>query len=141
MAKTRETRHGCAPVLRTAFRRTGPSTFSGFAVDPADLARKFTVELIVDGIPVRTQRAVVGARGVLMTWWGAGGLGLFDVTGGRNFLASLDARRCFACRGGSIVRALRLCQGLCDEPHQLIDAQREDAEHQVAEHLGVAAHP
>jgi O-antigen biosynthesis protein len=43
--------------LRTAFRRTGRSTFSGFAVDPADLARKFTVELIVDRIPVRTQRA------------------------------------------------------------------------------------
>jgi O-antigen biosynthesis protein len=57
MAKTRETRHGCAPVLRTAFRRTGASTFSGFVVDPAAVARNFTVELIVDGIPVRTQRA------------------------------------------------------------------------------------
>jgi hypothetical protein len=25
--------------------------------------------------------------------------------------------------------------------HQLIDGQREDSEHQIAEHLGVAAHP
>jgi GT2 family glycosyltransferase len=44
-------------ILRTAFRRSGASIFSGFAVDPADLARKFTVELLVDGIAVRTQRA------------------------------------------------------------------------------------
>jgi hypothetical protein len=66
---------------------------------------------------------------------------LFDVAGGGNFLASLDARECLARRGDLIVRALQLCQDLCDEPNQLIDAQREDAEHQVAEHLGVAANP
>ena len=30
---------------------------------------------------------------------------------------------------------------LDDQPHQVIDGQREDAEHQVTEHLGVAAHP
>jgi hypothetical protein len=32
-------------------------------------------------------------------------------------------------------------QELRDQPHQVIDGQREDAEHQVAEHLGVPAHP
>jgi hypothetical protein len=30
---------------------------------------------------------------------------------------------------------------LCDQPHQLINRQCKDAEHQVAEHLGVTAHP
>jgi hypothetical protein len=35
----------------------------------------------------------------------ADGLGLFDVAGGGNFLASLAARQCFAGRGDLIVRA------------------------------------
>jgi acyl homoserine lactone synthase len=40
--------------------------------------------------------------------------------------------------GSSELYSLQVCQGLCDQPHQLIDARREDAEHQVAEHVAVA---
>src|SRR5262249_27932174 len=40
-----------------------------------------------------------------------------------------------------IVAALLASQELRDQSHQLIDGQREDTEHQMAENLGVAAHP
>jgi hypothetical protein len=58
---------------------------------------------------------------------------LFDVAGGGNFLASSEARRCCGRCGDLFVAALQLGGGLGDQPHQLIDAQREDAEHQVAD--------
>jgi hypothetical protein len=38
-------------------------------------------------------------------------------------------------------RRQRLGQELDDQPHQVIDGQREDSEHQVTVYLGVAAHP
>jgi GT2 family glycosyltransferase len=43
--------------LRTAFSRVGERRFSGFVVDPADLDRRFTIEIAVDGYPVRVVRA------------------------------------------------------------------------------------
>ncbi len=45
------------PTLRTAFHRSGGAVFSGFVMDPDDPARKFTVELLVDGDPIQVQRA------------------------------------------------------------------------------------
>lgn len=45
------------PTLRTSFARLGERMFCGHVVDPADPARKFVVELLVDGCPVRTARA------------------------------------------------------------------------------------
>jgi O-antigen biosynthesis protein len=43
--------------LKVAFYRSEESTFSGYVVDPADLARKFTVDLLVDGEPLSAQIA------------------------------------------------------------------------------------
>ncbi len=43
--------------LRTAFYRSGARGFSGYVVDPNDPDRRFTVEILVDGYPVRTVRA------------------------------------------------------------------------------------
>ncbi len=43
--------------LRTTFSRTGERRFSGYAVDPADLTRRFTIEITVDGYVVRVVRA------------------------------------------------------------------------------------
>jgi GT2 family glycosyltransferase len=40
-----------------SFRRSGDREFSGFVVDRDDLARKFTVEILVDGWPIKTMRA------------------------------------------------------------------------------------
>ncbi|MGA2794379.1 MAG: glycosyltransferase family 2 protein, partial [Roseiarcus sp.] len=43
--------------LRTAFRRTGPRTFSGYVVNESDPARKFVVDILVDGYPIKVVRA------------------------------------------------------------------------------------
>jgi O-antigen biosynthesis protein len=43
--------------LRTAFFRSGERRFSGYVMDPADPSRKFSVEILVDGYPVRVIRA------------------------------------------------------------------------------------
>lgn len=45
------------PALRTAFARLGERMFCGFVVDIRAPARKFVVDLLVDGHPVRTTRA------------------------------------------------------------------------------------
>lgn len=42
---------------RTAFYRSGERRFSGYVFDPGDPARRFTVEILVDGYPVRVVRA------------------------------------------------------------------------------------
>jgi GT2 family glycosyltransferase len=46
-----------ADHLLTAFRRSGERTFVGFVADPADPQRRFAVELLVDGVPMRLARA------------------------------------------------------------------------------------
>jgi len=43
--------------LRSAFFRSSERGFSGFVMDPSDLYRKFAVEILVDGYPVRVVRA------------------------------------------------------------------------------------
>jgi O-antigen biosynthesis protein len=43
--------------LRTAFFGAGGRRFSGYILDPADLDRRFTVEIAVDGYPVQVVRA------------------------------------------------------------------------------------
>jgi len=43
--------------LRTAFDRTGPRTFSGHVVNESDPARKFVVDIFVDGYPIKVLRA------------------------------------------------------------------------------------
>ena len=43
--------------LRTTFSRTGERRFSGYAVDPTDLTRRFAIEITVDGYVVRVVRA------------------------------------------------------------------------------------
>jgi O-antigen biosynthesis protein len=46
-----------ASTLQVAFFRSDECSFSGFVVDPTDLAHKFTVELLVDGESVSAQIA------------------------------------------------------------------------------------
>jgi O-antigen biosynthesis protein len=43
--------------LHSNFTRVGEGTFLGFVVDPSDLGRKFTVEIMVDGYPIKVMRA------------------------------------------------------------------------------------
>jgi GT2 family glycosyltransferase len=43
--------------LQTSLQWSHDRTFSGFVVDPADPGRKFIVELLVDGYPVKCMRA------------------------------------------------------------------------------------
>jgi O-antigen biosynthesis protein len=43
--------------LHTAFVWSGERSLSGFVVDPSDLARKFVVELLIDGLSVKVVRA------------------------------------------------------------------------------------
>jgi GT2 family glycosyltransferase len=43
--------------LRTAFYRSGQRRFSGYVFDPGDPGRRFTVEILVEGYPVRVVRA------------------------------------------------------------------------------------
>jgi len=43
--------------FRTAFHRSGERKFSGFVLDSDDPSRKFAVEILVDGYPVRVVRA------------------------------------------------------------------------------------
>ena len=51
------TADAAAPVLRTAFSRAGERRFFGFVFDPANLNQKFTVEIMVDGYPIKVLRA------------------------------------------------------------------------------------
>jgi len=60
------------PTLRANFYRAGEATFSGTVVDTGDLARKFTVELVIDGEPVRTQRADAYDHGLAASGTGDG---------------------------------------------------------------------
>jgi hypothetical protein len=50
-----------AATLRTAFGRTGERSFAGYVVDPNDLPRRFAVEILVDGYPVKLVRAELEA--------------------------------------------------------------------------------
>ena len=43
--------------LRSTFRRSGERVFEGFVLDPDDLARRFIVELLIDGQPAQITRA------------------------------------------------------------------------------------
>ena len=45
------------PGLRSAFFRSDERRFSGFVADTAEISRKFAVEILVDGYPVRVVRA------------------------------------------------------------------------------------
>jgi GT2 family glycosyltransferase len=58
--------------LRTAFYRTGERRFSGFVVDIGDPSRKFSVEILVDGYPVRVIRADVSVHGLIIEQVGDG---------------------------------------------------------------------
>lgn len=44
-------------MLRTDFANRDALTFFGFAFDPSDPLRKFTVEILVDGYPIKSMRA------------------------------------------------------------------------------------
>jgi O-antigen biosynthesis protein len=44
-------------VLRTAFSRAGERRFFGFVFDPTNLSHRFTVEIMVDGYPIKVLRA------------------------------------------------------------------------------------
>jgi O-antigen biosynthesis protein len=43
--------------LQTAFASADARSFFGFAVDRGDLARKFIIEILVDGYPIKAVRA------------------------------------------------------------------------------------
>ncbi len=57
MARKLKALPNSAPALRATLRRSEERTFSGTVFDPSDPARKFTVELLVDGSPTQVQRA------------------------------------------------------------------------------------
>src|ERR1700761_1331735 len=43
--------------LATSFSRLDGNVFVGFALDPGDLSRRFTIELMIDGIVIETAYA------------------------------------------------------------------------------------
>lgn len=45
------------PRLRASFAWVGERRFAGYVVDPAEPARRFVVELLVDGLPLKVARA------------------------------------------------------------------------------------
>jgi len=49
--------YSAEPGLRTSFIRCDQRHFSGFVVDTQDPIRKFTVEILIDGLPFRVLRA------------------------------------------------------------------------------------
>src|SRR6516225_5503566 len=59
MHSTRRQASAIAPHsgLRTAFHCTGERRFSGFVFDASNPAKKFVVEIFVDGYPIRVVRA------------------------------------------------------------------------------------
>ena len=79
--------------LQTAFSRVGERRFSGYAVDPASLDQRFTVEISVDGYIVRVIRADTYVRELAQQSLGDGFYG---------FSVSLDAR---AVNGGAVAAA------------------------------------
>src|SRR5580704_4267716 len=79
--------------LRTSFSRTGERRFSGYVVDPADLDRRFTIEIMADGYVVRVVRADTYVHELAQQSLGDGFYG---------FSVSLDAH---AMNGGAVVAA------------------------------------
>ncbi len=79
--------------LRTSFSRTGARRFSGYAVDPADLGRRLTIEITVDGHVARVVRADTYVHELAGQSLGDGFYG---------FSVSLDPR---VLNGGSVVAA------------------------------------
>jgi GT2 family glycosyltransferase len=79
--------------LQTAFSRVGERRFSGYAVDPADLDQRFTIEITVDGYIVRVVRADSYVHELAQKSVGDGFYG---------FSVSLDAR---VVSGGGVAAA------------------------------------
>src|SRR5580698_3123453 len=79
--------------LRTSFSRAGERRFSGYVVDPADLDRRFTIEITVDGYVVRVVRADTYVHELAQQSLGDGFYG---------FSVSLDSR---VMDGSSVVQA------------------------------------
>jgi GT2 family glycosyltransferase len=79
--------------LRTAFSRLGERRFSGYAVDPANLDQRFTIEITVDGYVARVVRADTYVHELAQQSLGDGFYG---------FSVSLDAH---AMNGGAVVAA------------------------------------
>jgi O-antigen biosynthesis protein len=53
------------PGLQSAFFRSDERRFSGFVMDTADTSRKFSVEILVDGYPIRVIRADADVRDLI----------------------------------------------------------------------------
>ena len=79
--------------LQTAFSRVGERRFSGYAVDPANLDQRFTIEITVDGYVVRVVRADSYVHELAQKSLGDGFYG---------FSVSLDAR---VVSGGGVAAA------------------------------------
>lgn len=52
--RAKKTSEPSRPELKTSFFRSNERTFAGYVVDPEDLSRLFTVDLLVDGCIVRS---------------------------------------------------------------------------------------
>lgn len=46
-----------SPFLETSFFRSGEASFGGYVVDPNDLGRVFTIDILIDGVPATTALA------------------------------------------------------------------------------------
>lgn len=61
--------------LRSAFRRYGEARFCGYVLDPEDLWRQFTVEILIDGYVIKTMRADVYVHELALEGLGEGRYG------------------------------------------------------------------
>ena len=103
--------------LRSAFFRSDEQRFSGFAVDTADISRKFAVEILIDGYPVRLIRADADALDLMTEGVGDGCYG---------FSCTLDEA---LVRNSSVVEARLANLGIAvGEPVDLTQPSKEVAQ-------------
>lgn len=63
------------PELRTSLVRIDDQTFAGYVVDESSLLRRFTVELLIDGYPLKVARSDIYIRELLIEGVGDGRYG------------------------------------------------------------------
>ena len=114
--KRRSVQRSTKQKLRTAFSWVGERRFSGYAVDPANLEQRFTIEITVDGYVVRVVRADAYVHELAQQSLGDGFYG---------FSISLDAR---VVNGGAVAAARLANLGTAVGPVITLDRRSPSAD-------------
>lgn len=74
--------------LKTAFRRCDETLFEGYALDPSDLARRYWIDILLDGVPVKTIRAQTHVPSLSTAGYGDGCYGFTCIFGSDEIAAN-----------------------------------------------------